>query len=67
MFLHIIHVRDQLFDTLFASMEKDPTMNGLPQSSVHIYSHEVSCVFHLCLSEIHIYTSMIYALDSRQE
>jgi hypothetical protein len=37
-------IRDQLFDTLFASMEKDPTMNGLPQSSVHIFSHEVcSC------------------------
>jgi len=32
--------RDQLFDTLFASIEKDPQMKGLPQSSVHIFSHE---------------------------
>jgi hypothetical protein len=36
--------RDQIFDTLFASIEKDSTMNGLPQKSLHLFSHEDSIV-----------------------
>lgn len=33
-----------MFDTLFASIEKDSTMNGLPQKSLHLFSHEDSIV-----------------------
>lgn len=36
--------RDQIFDTLFASIEKDSSMNGLPQKSLHLFSHEDSIV-----------------------
>lgn len=37
-------VRDQIFDTLFASIEKDSSMKGLPQKSLHLFSHEDSIV-----------------------
>lgn len=33
-----------MFDILFASIEKDSSMNGLPQKSLHIFSHEDTIV-----------------------
>jgi hypothetical protein len=36
--------RDQIFDMLFRSIEQDASMNGLPQKSLHLFSHEDSIV-----------------------
>ena len=40
----LLFFRDQMFDTLFASIEKDSSMKGLPQKSLHLFSHEDSIV-----------------------
>ena len=48
LFLNILFLlslcRDQIFDMLFRSIEQDASMNGLPQKSLHLFSHEDSIV-----------------------
>ena len=36
--------RDQMFDTIFARIQKDPTMRGIRQRSLHLFSHEDNIV-----------------------